>query len=336
LLLFPVYKERREYLQSNEHFMRPSDAAYQREQHDLDALFAELRRQPPGRVYAGFPANWGKDYRVGEVSMSALLNTSGFDMIGYFYFPFSVNSDIQALFDEQRPEQYNLFNIRYVVAPKARTVPGFLQPIGDYGRHRLYRVLTSGYFDLVDSDVTFRGDRNSFYPAVSKWLAGDLPGKRQDPQILFEGSAGPGVFPLPLASAPDLLANIPFAAESARGEITSERVYSNSYTADVNVQRTSFLMLKETFHPGWHAYVDGREAKTVMLMPSYVGVKLEPGRHAVRMVYEPERYRQVLLVLGLLSLPLIALGEWRGAQLIRMARRRLVRGGANGSAALGT
>ncbi len=325
LVLFPVYSDRRDYLESNAAFMHSGERAYQREQRDLDALTAALRGQPPGRVYAGLAGRWGKDYRVGDAPMSALLNSAGFDMIGYLYFPFSVNSDIQALFDETRPEQYDLFNIRYVVAPKTRTFPDFVQPIGDFGRHRLYRVETSGYFGLVNSSVAFRGDRNSFYRAASKWLASGLPGKGQHPQILFEGDGGPGVYPQPLPNSPAVLANMPFGESAPRGAITSERVYNNSYVANVSVARSSFLMLKETYHPGWHAYVNGREAKTVMLMPSYLGVKLAPGRHVVRMVYRPERYRRLLLALGLLMLPAIGVAELAGPRLARAARRRNLR-----------
>ncbi len=43
---------------------------------------------------------------------------------------------------------------------------------------------------------------------------------------------------------------------------------SNIYVAEVSVQRESMAMLKSTYHPNWHAYVDDVEAKTVMLMPS--------------------------------------------------------------------
>ncbi len=323
LLLFPVYKERRAYLQSNNDYMQASDTAYKAEQHDLDALSAELRRQPPGRVYAGFRANWGKDYRVGEVPVSALLSSGGFDMVGFLYFPFSVNSDIQALFDEQRVEQYNLFNIRYVVGPKSRTFPPWVQPIGDFGRHRLYRVQTTGYFELVNSDIAFNGDRQSFYPNVSQGLTSVALAADQHPRISFEGDAGPGA--LSLAGASEALARGQFASGAPRGAITSERIDNNSYVANVNVSRPTYLMLKETYVPGWHAYIDGREAPTVMLMPSYFGVPVTPGPHSVRFEYRADRYRLALLIIALAALPLIALAEWRGRWLRSRLGSRLVK-----------
>lgn len=55
--------------------------------------------------------------------------------------------------------------------------------------------------------------------------------------------------------------------------------------------------------------MDDVEVKTVMLMPSYIGVKLAPGDHAVRMEYRPRPLRGILLAEGLFVLALIALEE---------------------------
>jgi len=71
-------------------------------------------------------------------------------------------------------------------------------------------------------------------------------------------------------------------------------------------------MLKATYHPNWRATVDGVKADTVMLMPSFVGVRLPPGDHQVRLEYRPRRLRMILLGLGLLTLPMIWLGEKKG------------------------
>ncbi|MCI0800291.1 MAG: YfhO family protein, partial [Chloroflexi bacterium] len=95
----------------------------------------------------------------------------------------------------------------------------------------------------------------------------------------------------------------------------SEDVGSNYFAADVTVERESLLMLKATYHPNWRATVDGVKTDTVMLMPSFVGVPLSPGNHNVRLEYRPRRLRVILLGLGLLTLPLIAMGEKRATAL---------------------
>ena len=110
---------------------------------------------PPGRVYAGLGGTWGKTYRVGAVPIYALLTANGLDTVGYLYHALSLNGDVQVLFDENRAEEYNLFNIRYVVAPIDHPFPAFVKPIRDFGRHRLYQVDTTGYFDVVDAPTAW-------------------------------------------------------------------------------------------------------------------------------------------------------------------------------------
>ena len=99
---------------------------------------------------------WGKQtYRVGYVPVYALLTANGFDSVGYLYHALSLNGDVQVLFDENRADEYNLFDIRYVVAPNDHPFPAFVKPIGSFGRHRLYQVDTTGCFDVVDSQANF-------------------------------------------------------------------------------------------------------------------------------------------------------------------------------------
>ena len=95
----------------------------------------------------------------------------------------------------------------------------------------------------------------------------------------------------------------------------SEEVGGNYFAADVNVERDSMLLLKATYHPNWRATVDGVKTDTVMLMPSFVGVPLTPGKHQVRIEYRPRRLRMILLGLGMLTLPMIWIVEKKGAAI---------------------
>src|SRR5215213_5240892 len=169
--------------------------------------------------------------------MYALLAQEGFDTLGYLYHGLSLSSDVMVLFDESRADEYDLFNVRYVVAPRERPVPDFLKPVQDFGRHRLYQVETTGYFDLVGSDLAFVGSKADFYPAASRWLASDEPRVRQHPTIIF-GSEKPDFrqsFPLSQAGA--LIPRDPLPAEPPRGQLLREWVESNGYRAQIDVQR---------------------------------------------------------------------------------------------------
>ena len=193
------------------------------------------------------------------------------------------------------------------MAPEDLTFPDFVRPLQQFGRHHLYQVETTGYFDLVGSGLEFTGGRTDFYTAASAWLASELPSNKQHPTMLlgrptkkdergFTGKVEPSAGP-------------------SRGTVLSEDVGSNYFAADVTVERESLLMLKATYHPNWRATVDGVKTDTVMLMPSFVGVPLSPGNHKVRIEYRSRRLRVILLGLGFLTLPLIAMGEKRATAL---------------------
>ncbi len=193
------------------------------------------------------------------------------------------------------------------MAPEDQVFPAFVRPLQQFGRHRLYQVETTGYFDLVGSDLTFAGVKSDVYPAASGWLASELPSIKQHPTMLIGRPAK--------KDEPRFSIGAEESAGPPRGTVLSEEVGSNYFAADVTVERESLLMLKATYHPNWRATVDGVKTDTVMLMPSFVGVQLPPGDHTVRIEYRSRRLRVILLGLGLLTLPLIALGERRSAAL---------------------
>ena len=69
--------------------------------------------------------------------------------------------------------------------------------------------------------------------------------------------------------------------------------------------------------------MDGVETPTVMLMPSYVGVTVAPGLHHIRLEYRAGPLRGILMAVGLLTLVLVAAGEW----LLAKRRRPPTRAG---------
>jgi len=313
LFLLPIYSERTSYLDENDLGLRQSQIALAKEDPELSGLFETLKQLPPGRVWAG-QEGWGDNYRVAYHPINLLLHSEGLDMMGDLYHRFSLTGDIVKTFDETRWEQYNLYNVRYVVAPEGRNYPEFVKPVRQFGRHRLYRVDTTGYFDLVGSDMTLAGGRTEFYPAAASWLGSRLPSVKQHP-IVFLGSVPKTESVVPLSAAVDVIREVEASAGPFRGEIISEEIGSNFYATHVKVERESWLLLKATYHPNWRATVDGVEADAVMLMPSFVGVRLSPGEHQVRLEYRPRLLRLVLLCLGLITLPMIALSEKCGVMV---------------------
>lgn len=73
------------------------------------------------------------------------------------------------------------------------------------------------------------------------------------------------------------------AASSAR--ITEYRRETVRLRADV--ARESFLVLSDSFYPGWTAYVDGRETKIYRANYLFRAIQVPPGSHSVEFVYRP-------------------------------------------------
>jgi hypothetical protein len=87
------------------------------------------------------------------------------------------------------------------------------------------------------------------------------------------------------------------AAEPARVE--SEEADEIVLSADAG--RGGFLVLADTFYPGWKAEVDGREAEIRPANAAFRAIALPPGRHEVRFAYESAavRWGWIATLLGL-------------------------------------
>lgn len=341
LILSPLYIERRSYLSDNAAAKQRNLEGLRSEQGDMDSIINTLRELPPGRVYAGlfsfynspeFGDRWGGVYHIGETPVVHILGTAGFDMFASNVHVYSLPSNALYSFNETSFEQFNLFNIRYVVSPDDlglydSTVPDFMKIVVQFGRHRIYEVETTGYFDLVGSVLQFSGEQSAHFSASQAWLESGLLELKRHPQISINGS--PKLQPLgarpntvissqalseglSLGSRDELNSSIAQASPGpSRGSIISEDVGRDYFSTTVDVERESMLMLKVTYHPNWRATVDGSEVDTVMLMPGFTGVQLSPGEHDVTLEYRSRNLRKALLILGFLTLISIGLLERR-------------------------
>jgi len=115
----------------------------------------------------------------------------------------------------------------------------------------------------------------------------------------------------------------------------SARVVSRTADAlevEAQIAAPGVLVLVEAFDPGWVASVDGHAAPVLRANVLFRGVRLAPGRHAVRLAYRPWAAR--------LGAGASGVGLLLALALLRLARRearggdgRLMRPGAGGSIA---
>ncbi|HTY13489.1 MAG TPA: YfhO family protein [Candidatus Omnitrophota bacterium] len=78
----------------------------------------------------------------------------------------------------------------------------------------------------------------------------------------------------------------------------------NEVSAEAELTGSGFLVLSDSYYPGWKVLVDGREEKIFRADYMFRAVYLGPGRHTVRFIYDPWSLKlgALLSLFGLLGL----------------------------------
>jgi uncharacterized membrane protein YfhO len=306
LILAPAFIERARYYKQNSQWKAESQAALASKNNEISDIKKTLESLPLGRVYAGLPADFGQApyYKIGSVPLYAILPQLGIDSFGYAYYAFPLVTDVRLNFDNTKLEQYNLFNIRYVLLHKTWTAPSYYSKIKEMEDFVLYQIPTTGYFDLVDVPAVLYGDKSHFYSPNAKWLSSSLPKLKQNP-IIEIGSQPQNTFGLPVFSfqetnekiLSDLAQSLP-----ACGEIAKEKIDANGYWAQFTASRECYLMLKTSYHPNLIATLDNEKVSPVMLAPGLVGIRVSPGTHQAIISYSPPFFRFILFIFSIILL----------------------------------
>jgi hypothetical protein len=289
MLMLPALLERHDYYKVNSRWIEQARSELAADK-DLPLVLAALHSLPPGRTYVGLRSNWGKTLGWGYLHFYDLLPFESIDAVSSPYYAFSLNSDLIWGFDDHDPGQYKLFDVRYVVAPSAYPVPEFLKPILKTSHYALYQVDSGGIAQLAG--VT-----------IARSVAGPTQLLAANQDWLKDHSASAGRFAAYSypGGAPDP-ALITDPAGAADGIVKESRITPQRIELSVGNTRPVTLILKLTYHPGWHVRVDGRERPTFMVSPSFIGIQLLPGHHQVSAQYRSSMLKNGLLALGCCTL----------------------------------
>ncbi|HEU0303755.1 MAG TPA: DUF6541 family protein [Gaiellaceae bacterium] len=299
VVLAPAWSERGPYDRDGDLLITGQRAADAGEGRELDELVEIAKSRGGGRIYAGLRANWGQEYRVGSVPVYAWLANRDADAIGFTFRTIaSLSNDVEAAFDEASPAQYEMFDVRYLLLPADRQPPVPARLIASRGRHRLYEVETSGYFQVVDRAPAVEADRTNLQIATRAFRDSDLASRGVYPGIAFAGGDAP---------EPTFSGDEPPPGSAGRVVAQRAELESGVFTATVEAARPAVALLKATYDPRWTATVDGAEVEPTMMAPSLVGVDVPAGRHDVRFRYEPYGQYPLLIAVGVLTLLGLAL-----------------------------
>ncbi|MGC8842619.1 MAG: YfhO family protein, partial [bacterium] len=81
---------------------------------------------------------------------------------------------------------------------------------------------------------------------------------------------------------------------------------SGSLMVKVKTDRKSYLVITETFYPGWKGFIDGKEEKVVPANLLFQALLIPKGEHIVRVAYRPISYKLGLYISLLFSSFIIA------------------------------
>jgi hypothetical protein len=83
---------------------------------------------------------------------------------------------------------------------------------------------------------------------------------------------------------------------------------NNKLKLRVRAAENSFLVLSDTFYPGWKAYVDGKEEKIYRANYAFRSIPLMAGTHEVKFIYDPLSFKGGAIITFLAIITLIVIG----------------------------
>lgn len=305
------------YLNQNKEWLTTANIAYKTNEQDFNNLVQKIKSLPSGRVYAGRPGNWGRDFRIGSTQMYLALSREGVDINGYLPESWSLNSDPEPFFNEDKQRDYNLYNIRYLVTPIEKTVPQFAKSLGIFGPYNLSEIKTEGYFGLGTSNLLVTSKKENILNIIHLWMSSDILDKKEYPTLnLVDASAElPYSGRITMESA-SIFSSIfgggsifdfnypPLKSYETLGEVIKETVVNEKYEAEVKINDdclNCIIVFKMTYHPDWQATIDGQKANPFMVFPSFTAIKATPGNHTIIYSYKPFTGKIPLIILGLCS-----------------------------------
>jgi len=338
LLIPPVFQWTITYNTLNNDLIVRANTNHAKVAADEQKLFAKLNSLEPARVFAGRGGSFGKNFRVAETPYFMDLSTYGIPTTLWLPETWSMNSDTEQFFSEDQAKDYDLYNMKYVAAPPDQTPQPFWTLIDQAATWKLYSVPTSGYFTVGIRPAIVSINKINFYTVVHLWVQSDAHKNGLFPELTFDASypkttglpnfkmtdevtyvtpdkkthnlfAEPPIYLPPGFMSVEQFNNTTIKQYNNLKLIGPEKndtnmIFSTKVDVGTNCQQC-LVILKQTYHPSWRAWVDGKPVKPIIVFPFYIGVQVgQPGVHEVTLAYEPSLMKMALLYLAIIAIVL--------------------------------
>ncbi len=146
--------------------------------------------------------------------------------------------------------------------------------LGSTARYELRRLPAPGIVSPIQITGSLpEGESRAGSPvrvAAIKWLESDAP--LSDHHLQYFGYDGN-------TDAPNAKVLRAFSVDPSPGDTAD--IY-----ADVDAVTTSTFVARESWHPRWHAYVDGAEVPIRRVTPDFPAIDVPPGKHTIAFRFE--------------------------------------------------
>lgn len=302
VVLAPAFVERNAFYAQNAQWMSQTRDAVAADA-DQRAIIAKLRELPSGRVFAGLPVlprdlvnvlrtDWGPKLDFGlpfrGIHFTDLLVFDDVLAVVPPYNSSSLNADMIWYFDYRNPAHYDLFAVRYVVAPAAEPMPSFLRPLLRTARYTLYESPSGAYAGFVEiSGRRAIATQQDLVLTDRAWLLGDEPAAKRFVRYDYPAKTTATNETVPGCTG---------------GSVNYERDLPSRSDLVVTCPDATTLVIKVSYHPNWVVTVDGTPVADFLVTPAYIGVRLPPGQHFVTAEYRSTPVKAPLLAAGGITL----------------------------------
>gem|GEM_PF-6010892 len=295
LIALPVFTQ---VLLTNHKLCRFSNSGFDRDSFSRLVLF--MRSAPDGRFMARPELGFSQPYYESLIPVYTAHDSFGSSSVGSqdnlaFYYIQYFMLPSQGFFD--------IYNVRYALMPSDRQPEqSFFEQVFVAGNYTLYSIPTTGFFGLADSSTALvykTGMNSDFVRSVNRAWLNTYAMENRDIVTMFsqgdEFNAADYAWVIDEVDSPlkESEMKARFKDRSvpplpACGEVLDEDRTLNRYVVSVMINRSCLLLFKMSYHPGWHAVVNGAAARVYAVSPSFMAVPVRSGFSAAEFYYKED------------------------------------------------
>jgi hypothetical protein len=292
-LVYPAFEERKSTFDTRHGWI----SAIQLDEEttaDVEDLIAFLRAAPRGYVYAGMAKDWSNQLKLGgAVPLYHRLVVAGIPSLSILFHPFGLAGDVMFDFDLRMKDRYELFDVRYVVAPPKWTAPTFLRLVKHYRAYSLYEYSAATVLGVAHLAFEGWGTPSDAAQFMRRWLLAGAARNGVWGEIVKKPT---GQLPAVAFSSQHLSHSLTSPSQGVQGSVQRSVRQQERVAGDITMKEPGLAVIKMGYHPSWKIIRNGELVNARWVTPGFMAVDIQEGVSALEISYVPSRFRGLLFV----------------------------------------